>query len=50
MIKYINWYGLEKDVAEAFVDIVREMDNAYISYHNKEQEKKAELTKSRAKN
>lgn len=39
IISYASWYNLEKDVTEAFVDIIREMDTAYIDYQNKEQAK-----------
>lgn len=31
IIEYANWYGLEKDVTEAFIDIIREMDAIYIN-------------------
>jgi len=34
MIQYASWYGLEKDVTEAFVDIMRAMDNAFIKYQS----------------
>ena len=37
IISYASWYNLEKDITEAFVDIIREMDTAYIDYQNKEQ-------------
>lgn len=39
IVKYATWYGLEPDVAEAFVDIIREMDQAYVTYQHDQQEK-----------
>lgn len=45
MVQYSHWYGLEPDVAEAFVDIMREMDQTYVKYYNDEQKKKTELNK-----
>ncbi len=37
MIAYAEWYGLDRDVTEAFVDIIREMDSAYIEHTVEEQ-------------
>lgn len=33
IVAYAEHYGLEKDVTEAFVDIIREMDSAYLDYN-----------------
>ena len=35
IIKYADWYRLEKDVADAFVDIIRSMDEEFICYQRK---------------
>ena len=43
MVEYANWYGLDMDVAEAFVDIMRALDNTYVEYHSAEQKRKADL-------
>ncbi len=48
IMQYANWYGLEKDVTEAFVDIIREMDSAYVSYQSEEQKKSSEANKPKA--
>ncbi len=37
--KYTEHYGLEFDVAESLIDIIKEMDEAYMDYQNKETEK-----------
>lgn len=39
MVKCTQWYSLERDVAEAFIDVIREMDQAYVQYHADEQER-----------
>jgi hypothetical protein len=31
IVHYADWHGLERDVAEAFVDILRTMDNAFLA-------------------
>jgi len=49
IVHYAEWYGLEKDVAEAFVDIIREMDIAYLAHQQKERDRLAELNKPKAK-
>lgn len=43
MIQYAEWYGLDRDVTEAFVDIVREMDTAYLNYQAEEQKRHQEM-------
>ncbi len=40
IVQYAGWYGLDRDVTEAFVDIVREMDSAYIEHTVEEQNRK----------
>lgn len=40
IIQYAGWYGLDRDVTEAFVDIIREMDSAYIEHTVEEQKRK----------
>lgn len=37
--KYSDHYGLDFDVTESLIDIIKEMDIAYIEYQNKETEK-----------
>lgn len=37
IVQYADYYGLESDIAEAFVDIIREMDSAFIKYQIDEQ-------------
>jgi len=37
--KYAEHYGLDFDVTESLIDIIREMDAAYIDYKNKETER-----------
>lgn len=45
IIKYATWYGLARDVTEAFVDIIREMDRAYIEYQVAAQKRAADANK-----
>ena len=45
IVEYAEWHGLDRDVAEAFVDIMREMDSAYMGYHNAEQKKASDAQK-----
>lgn len=39
IVEYADWYGLEPDVIEAFVDIIRTVDVAYLKYNADEQKK-----------
>jgi hypothetical protein len=48
MVTYADRYRLDYDVAEAFVDIMRSMDAAYLVHHSEQQEKKAALNKTKA--
>ena len=45
VVMYSDRYGLEPDVSEAFVDIIREMDNAYMEHYSKEQKKMSDIKK-----
>ena len=45
IVKYAGFYGLEEDVTEAFVDIIRTMDTEYMAYNTGEQQKQAERNK-----
>lgn len=45
VIRYAGWYKLDRDVTEALVDIIREMDNGYMDYNTKEQERINNLNK-----
>lgn len=37
--QYTEHYGLDFDVAESFITIIKEMDGAYIDFKNKEIER-----------
>ena len=39
IVQYSDRYHLEPDVSEAFVDIIREMDQTYIQYQLDEKER-----------
>lgn len=39
IVQYAGFYNLEPDVGEAFVDIIREMDQAYVKYQEDERER-----------
>lgn len=39
-IKYTEWYRLENDITEAFVDIICEMDEAYRAFYAEENKPK----------
>lgn len=39
IVEYAVFYHLEPDVIEAFVDIIREMDQAYVKYQEDAKEK-----------
>lgn len=43
MITYATHYGLAWDVTEAFIDIMREMDEAYIDDQTKEQKRLSDM-------
>ena len=43
MIKYAEHYKLEWDVAESFIDIMREMDQAYMEDQTKDQKRLADM-------
>lgn len=45
MVLYADRSKLEPDVAEAFVDIMRTMDVAFMKYNTAEQKRTAELNK-----
>ena len=38
-VEYADRYGLEWDLSEAFVDIIREMDEGFLEWKSSEQEK-----------
>lgn len=39
IISYAHFYQLDEDIVEAFVDIIREMDDAFLKWQSDEQEK-----------
>lgn len=45
IVDYAGFYGLDEDVTEAFVDIIRTMDTEYMAYNTGEQKRQAELNK-----
>jgi len=45
IVQYADRSGLEPDVAEAFVDIMRTMDVEFMKYNTAEQKRAAELNK-----
>ena len=40
ILKYATFYRLDCDIVEAFIDIIREMDGAYMEWQNDEAERK----------
>jgi nitrogen fixation/metabolism regulation signal transduction histidine kinase len=50
MTEYARYLNLDRDVTEAFVDIMREMDNAYVEYQTAEQKRLSELSKAKPPN
>lgn len=49
IIEYAGFYRLDEDITEAFVDIIREMDTAYLGWHSEERERKRKLDERTAK-
>ncbi len=49
MIQYACWYRLERDITEAFVDIMREMDQAFIEDQTKESKRLSDMRPAAAK-
>jgi hypothetical protein len=45
--KYAEHYSLDFDITESLIDIIREMDSAYIDFQNKETEKNSKNTVSK---
>lgn len=45
IVEYADRYGLDPDVSEAFVDIIRTMDVAYMKHCSEESKRTAELNK-----
>ncbi len=45
IVMYADEYGLDPDVKESFVDIIRTMDVAFMDYNTTEQKRTAELNK-----
>ena len=45
MLEYASHYRLSWDVTEAFIDIMREMDQAYIEYQTEEQKRVSAMKK-----
>jgi hypothetical protein len=43
IIQYGLWYGLDSCLIEVFVDIIREMDTAYLEHHASEQKKETDM-------
>ena len=50
MVQYADRSGLDPDVADAFVDIMRTMDMAFMNYNAAEQKRNAELNKPKKAN
>jgi hypothetical protein len=49
IVSYAKWYDLDWDIADAFVDIIREMDDAYLKYQSDEQDRTKLLNKASSK-
>ena len=49
IVTYADWYQLEPDVTEAFVDIIRTMDVAFMNHNAAESKRTAELNKPKNK-
>ena len=47
MSRYVEYYKLAWDVAEAFIDIMREMDGAFIEDQTKEQKRQSDMRSHR---
>lgn len=50
IVQYANYYELDDDIAEAFVDIIRDMDNAFIKYQIDEQKRLSDAKKKPSPN
>lgn len=48
IVKYIEFYNLDPDLAEPFIDIIREMDVAYIKYQTAEQERNRKMQEKKS--
>ena len=40
IVHYAEFYQLDCDIVEAFIDIIREMDGAYMEWQNEQAERK----------
>jgi len=49
IVHYAKRYDLSWDVTEAFVDIIMEMDRAYVSHYAAEQKKASDANKPKTK-
>ena len=45
IVDYAGFYGLDEDVTEAFVDIIRTMDTKYLEYNAAETKKQTDANK-----